>query len=425
MEKVMETKFFNVKNIRMYYNELFTKVANEFSNMTDKDILSYDKEDLINYLYSKYEPETLVLNDLDSPDISMKQMSVNETRRDMFSFYDRNATYQVAVEYMFWYFKIRLTGNINAVDIQPSNFTYTLSGTDYENIDINKYSKNGIYELTVTIKIELQEASTNPNIKDIVYNEFKKSLELFQKNLNSVNAEINSIKSTLKTEISNMVQKRINIINASNSVFEKFAIPVTTKNSISKPIILNKKIVELPNKKKLDSIQYFVEDTDVKEINEHIFTYCSSMERNPSAYKNSGEEDIRFTILSSLNTRFSNATGETFSHKGKTDIFIGKLDKMAYIAECKIWSDKTKLKEAVSQLLSYTTWKECTGTLLIFNKANKDFKKLLSNIENIIKEIDNIVSYKKIKDNLAEFQIKKQETEDIMKITLMVFDYNV
>ena len=46
MEKVMETKFFNVKNIRMYYNELFTKVANEFSNMTDKDILSYDKEDL-------------------------------------------------------------------------------------------------------------------------------------------------------------------------------------------------------------------------------------------------------------------------------------------------------------------------------------------------------------------------------------------
>lgn len=237
----METKFFNVKNIRMYYNELFTKVANEFSNMTDKDILSYDKEDLINYLYSKYEPETLVLNDLDSPDISMKQMSVNETRRDMFSFYDRNATYQVAVEYMFWYFKIRLTGNINAVDIQPSNFTYTLSGTDYENIDINKYSKNGIYELTVTIKIELQEASTNPNIKDIVYNEFKKSLELFQNNLNSVNAEINSIKSTLKTEISNMVQKRINIINASNSVFEKFAIPVTTKNSISKPIILNKK----------------------------------------------------------------------------------------------------------------------------------------------------------------------------------------
>lgn len=149
------------------------------------------------------------------------------------------------------------------------------------------------------------------------------------------------------------------------------------------------------------------------------------MERNPSAYKNSGEEDIRFTILSSLNTRFSNATGETFSHKGKTDIFIGKLDKMAYMAECKIWSDKTKLKEAVSQLLSYTTWKECTRTLLIFNKTNKDFKKLLSNIENIIKEIDNIVSYKKIKDNLAEFQIKKQETEDIMKITLMVFDYNV
>lgn len=425
MEKVMETKFFNVKNIRMYYSELFTKVANEFSSMTDKDILSYDKEDLINYLYSKYEPETLELNDLDSPDVSMKQMPVMVTKRNMFSFYDRNATYQVSVEYMFWYFKIRLTGNINAVDIQPSSFTYTLSGKDYENIDINKYSKNGIYELTVTIKIELQEASTNPNIKDIVNNEFKKSLELFQKNLNSVNAEINSIKSTLKTDISNMVEKRIKVINASNSVFEKFAIPVTTKNSIAKPIVLNKKIVNLPAKKNIGEVQYFVEDTDVKEINEHIFTYCSSMERSPVAYKNSSEEDIRFTILASLNTRFSNATGETFSHTGKTDIFIGKLEKMAYIAECKIWSDKTKLKDAVSQLLSYTTWKECTGTLLVFNKTNKDFKKLLTNIANIINELDNVVYFKKVKENLFEIQIKKQETEDIMKISLMVFDFNV
>lgn len=420
----METKFFNDKNINIYYNEIFNKAANEFSRMTDVEILSYDKEELINYLYSKHEPETLVINDLDSPEIKMEQRPVTETRRDMFNFYNPNATYQVAIEYMFWYFKLRLTGNIQAIDIRPNNFSFTLS-RDYENIEINKFSQNGIYDLTITIKFELQTASTNPNIKELVYNEFEESLKLFKKNLDTVNSEICSTRTRFKNDISKMVEKRVKIINATNSVFEMFAIPVLTKESTSKPIIINKKIINLPDKKPLDSIQYYVENSDIKEINEHIFAFCSSMERSPGAYKNNSEEDIRFNILSSLNTRFSNATGETFSHKGKTDIFIGKLDKMAYITECKIWSDKTKLKDAVNQLLGYTTWKECTGTLLVFNKTNKDFKKLLTNIESIINEIEEVVNLRKIKDNLFEFQIKKQESQDVMKITLMVFDYAV
>lgn len=353
----------------------------------------------------------------------MEQMPVMETRRDLFSF-DRNATYQASVEYVFWYFKIRLIGNIDAVDIRPSHFSYTLN-RDYENIEINKYPKNGIYDLTVIIKLELQKASTDPNIKEYVYSEFKKSLKLFQQNLNTVNSEICSTKPRLKKDISKMVEKRINIINAKNSVFEKFAIPVTTKESTSRPIIINKKIIDLPNKKQLDSVQYYVESSDIKVINEHIFSFCSSMERCPGAYKINSEEDIRYTILYSLNTRFSNATGETFSHKGKTDIFIGKLDRMAYIAECKIWSDKTKLKNAVSQLMGYTTWKDCSGSLLIFNKTNKDFKKLLNNIESTITEMDEVVNFRQIKDNLFEFQIKKKENQDIMKITTMVFDYSV
>lgn len=419
----MDTKFFNKKDINMFYNEVYNKVANDFLNMTDKDILSYDKDELIEYLYLKYEPETLVLNDLDSPNIKMEQIPVMETRRDLFSF-DRNATYQVSVEYVFWYFKIRLIGNIDAIDIRPRHFSYTLN-RDYENIEINKYPKNGIYELTVITRLELQKASTDPNIKELVYNEFKKSLKLFQQNLNTVNSEICSTRLRLKNDISKMVEKRINITNATNSVFEKFAIPVTTKESTSRPIIINKKIIDLPNKKQIDSVQYYIESSDIKEINEHIFSFCSSMERCPGAYKNNSEEDIRYTILSSLNTRFSNATGETFSHKGKTDIFIGKLDKMAYIAECKIWSDKTKLKNAVSQLMGYTTWKDCSGTLLIFNKTNKDFKKLLNNIESTITEMDEVVNFRQIKDNLFEFQIKKKENQDIMKITTMVFDYSV
>lgn len=71
-----------------------------------------------------------------------------------------------------------------------------------------------------------------------------------------------------------------------------------------------------------------------------------------------------------LNTQYSNATGETFSNKGKTDIYIGHYNKAAYIAECK-WKGEQVLLEAIEQLLGYTTWKDCAGTLLFFNKQNK------------------------------------------------------
>ena len=421
-EKLMETKFFNKKNINIYYDEIYSKFANEFSHMTDKDILSYDEEDLVNYFYAKHEPEILVINDLNNPELKMERKSVVETRRNLFDFYGNNPTCQVEVEYMFWYYKLRLTGNIQAIYIHPNNFSFTM-GKDYENIDINKSSKDEAYDLTVTIKIELQEAS-NPNIKELVYKKFEESLSLFQKNLAVVNSEIYTIRTRLKNDIKKLVERRINIVNASNLIYAKFAIPVVSKESVKKPIVVKKKIIQLPNKRHIENEEYYVEYSEIKEINEHIYKYCSSMERNPGAYKNNSEEDIRFTILSSLNTRFSNATGETFSHKGKTDIFIGKLDKMAYIAECKIWSDKTKLEKAVGQLLSYTTWKECAGTLLVFNKTVKDFTKLLKNIETIIKRIDQVFNFKKIKDSVFEFQIKKQGTEDTMTITLMVFDYN-
>ena len=96
------------------------------------------------------------------------------------------------------------------------------------------------------------------------------------------------------------------------------------------------------------------------------------IERNPSAFAALDEEGIRNHFLLQLNGQFKGgATGETVNGSGKTDILIRVGDRNVFIAECKFWHGQEKFGEAIDQLLSYLTWRDCKCALLIFNR-NKD-----------------------------------------------------
>lgn len=147
---------------------------------------------------------------------------------------------------------------------------------------------------------------------------------------------------------------------------------------------MKKKDIVLPAPQKQEE-SYHIETKDISKINSLIYSFCSTLERTSKTYENNGKEDIRNMFLAMLNTQYSNATGETFSNKGKTDIYIGHYNKAAYIAECK-WKGEQVLLEAIEQLLGYTTWKDCAGTLLFFNKQNKNFKSILEKVPENLKK---------------------------------------
>jgi hypothetical protein len=107
-------------------------------------------------------------------------------------------------------------------------------------------------------------------------------------------------------------------------------------------------------------------------------------ERTPDSYKSLDEYALRNIILSTLNSIFSgNATGETFSHKGKTDIYL-RIDKgNILIFEFKFWGGQKLYQATIDQLLGYLTWRENFGIVISFVQQ-KDFSKILSSAPAVV-----------------------------------------
>ena len=79
-----------------------------------------------------------------------------------------------------------------------------------------------------------------------------------------------------------------------------------------------------PVSKHYDTSNYYsITDRDYLEIISTIKHTAPTYERTPGSYKALHEEDLRNTLLATLNATYKgDATGETFRNAGKTDICI-------------------------------------------------------------------------------------------------------
>ena len=143
-----------------------------------------------------------------------------------------------------------------------------------------------------------------------------------------------------------------------------YAAPVTRRPQVTRPrpSVATEKYKPEPV---LDEAEY-----------SHILSVLRQMsvviERNPTSFATLDEEGIRDHFLLQLNGHYEGAaTGETFNAAGKTDIMIRAEDRNVFIAECKFWRGPKGFEEAIDQLLSYLTWRDCKCALLVFNR-NRD-----------------------------------------------------
>jgi len=151
------------------------------------------------------------------------------------------------------------------------------------------------------------------------------------------------------------------------------------------------------------------------------------MERNPSAFATIDEETLRTHFLVPLNSNFRGmATGETFNAAGKTDILIKHQDRILFIAECKFWKGPQSLTDAITQLLSYTTWRETKAAILLFSRK-KDFSAVLAQIPQVFAQHPNYVR----KENYAKstgFRFILRSPHDAQRhltVTLLAFNVPV
>ena len=150
-----------------------------------------------------------------------------------------------------------------------------------------------------------------------------------------------------------------------------------------------------------------------------------TFERTPQTIAKLEEEDIRNLILSSLNAVLNlGALGEAFSKRGKTDIYLVVPEGGIFIAECKIWYGPHTIAEAVDQILSYLTWRDAYGVILLFSR-NKGFSNVVSVISEAVKDTSSLRGEVHQLDNHHCLARHKMPGEESQTIEIHYLVYNI
>lgn len=161
---------------------------------------------------------------------------------------------------------------------------------------------------------------------------------------------------------------------------ETYAVPVKRKK-----IAVRMKSAPVPRKAaKPYEPQPELELEQYEDVLAVLSNMAIAIERNPSAFVDMEEEQLRDILLVMLNSVYEGqASGETFNRGGKTDILIRADGRNVFIGECKIWSGSKALGDAVDQLLGYLCWRDTKGAIVLFSRR-KNFTKVLEAIPEAI-----------------------------------------
>ncbi len=214
-------------------------------------------------------------------------------------------------------------------------------------------------------------------------NEIQRDLELIRFYVGGSASQVEAYNAQLKQAIESAIDARKERISKTEGLASRIGLQVRRNPNAPDPVPINlkRKIVRPLPTVSAGSFEpeYGIEDATYEHILNVIRHEIATFESTPVTYANLGEEDLRNILLAHLNGHYEgDATGETFRHRGKTDIRIEADNRAAFVGECKVWTGVAGLSSAIDQLIGYLTWRDCKASLVVFNKKVKDFSSILS-----------------------------------------------
>lgn len=286
-----------------------------------------------------------------------------------------------------------------------------------------RLGRDGIGKIVMTFR---QPHDADPN-------QIKSSLDNNLKTINQYvswsKTQVDSYNKSLPQLVKQAVDFRREKLKKHNSITDILGIPLKQKQGSPsfEPIKVHKKITKPlpPPPKGGFKPEPGITDAEYDNILKLIRHSGISFEKTPKTFNVHDEEELRDIILSQLNAIYEgDAKGETFNKSGKTDIIISESGRSAFIAECKIWRGKKSFSDAIDQLLSYLTWRDCKTALVVFNKKNKNFTQILESVESRISSHPHFISKVEEKDaNEWLYQMRSEDDENrIVKMNVMFFN---
>lgn len=409
---------YNRASISDYYRDAFEKIRSAVLREPEEQIIGSDTEELVQYYIQQYVLEPIEPDD--SKETNWEHQSYVKTipAHQRERFYSGEGDLDFPCERIKVEIPIKGNPNIQIIsELRSSTFSISFSEEEFSwNQDLISF----IVE-TKGYGFSLDE--------DGIAREINSGIGRVNNMLQWKNGDIQKENSELSKNVKGLIENRKQEIQKNKekiqSLTQKINIPL--KKSIpqgAQRIILDPKpivsrIKPTPNLPE----EYVLDENKVNDILEVLDNQAKSFERTPGALASLGEENLRDLILGNLNSIFEGkATGETFSKKGKTDIYLNINKGNILVFECKQWGGEKVFLDTVDQLRDYLTWRHNFGVIIIFSRI-KNFSSALNQIPEIIQKSSSFRNnYRKINETHFAAIHNLDDPEKEVKIHYLVYN---
>jgi hypothetical protein len=371
-------KSFNEISASDVETQLSEKIKKEIERQNKEYILEVDEEEYKKHLVNEFEFEPLIVfketETIEKPKIHKEVREVRENP------YFRGHRYE-AEAYIF-IIKYQYSGSSELFKVQPNPWTMTSAdiyvSDNYVSFSFKMYNKSK-EEFEQEKQSWFRRAFTNLEGTNKFATEWNSKL------MGIVSSHFQRIKHKYLEENDFFAAINVKVNENTKTVF---TVPTVKKRIVPQPAV---------SKNKVFSSEPAMSTEMYEDVLKVIYESGKNMEKKPRLYQNKDEEGLRDQFLLFLETRYdgTTATGETFNRTGKTDMLLKYAQDSSnlFVGECKFWRGASEFLKAISQLLSYLTWRDSKTALIIFVQ-NKEFTNVLQTIETEIKKHPNYVSEK-------------------------------
>jgi hypothetical protein len=408
--------FYRGRDLFIVLNANMERARNEVDGIPENNFIHLNDDDIVEHVYSGREMVPIELHE------DKKKMDYRETQVDVRHDFDRaivDNSGPVMIPGIRITVSVPFTGDANLWQYKANSFTLNPPRGL-----IRAAGDNCSGYLDVVLECPSDRLDDPEKIK----REIECILNNVRSCLVNVNRDVDKHNRSLRGHIRQCVTNRRTLLGKHEEIAKALNIPLRKKSNAPDPALLpiKRRLIKPLPSPQIPSVEPGIRDEDYEHILNVIRHEGRSFEATPATFLKHNEEELRDIIIAHLNGHYEgDASGETFRREGKTDIRIEFENRAAFVGECKVWHGQKQIIEAINQLLSYLTWRDCKTALIVFNRDNAGFSNLQSTIDNCVKEHPNFI--KKLNNNQSgEWRILVRSGEDIDKtITLHVFLFNL
>lgn len=411
--------FRNRASISDYYKITLKEVKSEILRESDATIIGTNIEELTQYYFDKYCLEPILFDE--TQEITWDPKKHIET----IPAHEREWVYQSQGDLDFECEKIDVEIPIiqnerirDIAELESSNFSISYSEEDFS------FTPN---KITFSLKTKGYGFSLN---EDQIPQNIDSQINRVKELISWKNKDIENENSKLKSNIFSFISNRVKELNQNkeklSSLTKKINIPLKKKEdpTVRKIELSQKPIIRKVKPTPTQPEEYSLDQAKVLDIISFLDNQGKQFEKTPKSYESMGEDALRDVLLVNLNSIFEGkATGETFSKKGKTDIYLNIDKGNILVFECKIWKGENLYHSTINQLRGYLTWRHNFGVMITFSR-NKNFSEILAQIKKILEDNKSYIGgYRKV--NETHFVSRHSVEGDTKEVEIHHLFYNL